>query len=174
MAEGRYIGNPAFRVHTQSGQMANALSGKLISSTRYRVEIDKTRAPHAVDVIRGTKVMLPRDVVWSTAQGKSTKKEIMRTIVKFLGKGLRSQAVVRFAPSQDGSGSRRIVIVAMNNKKLDMEKATTMAVAVGGATLHALVRKNITLNDHTLDDLAKMDHPYARRHGKIKIHNRGG
>ena len=39
-----------------------------------------------------------------------------------------------------------------------------------GALLLEQIRKNISLTDHTLEDLAKMDHPYAKRHGSIQIH----
>lgn len=31
--------------------------------------------------------------------------------------------------------------------------------------LDAKIRENITLRDHSLEDLAKMGHPYAKRHG---------
>ena len=48
-----------------------------------------------------------------------------------------------------------------------IEKETLEAMA---AVFEAEVRSNISLRDHTLADLAKMDHPYAKRHASIKLH----
>jgi len=39
-----------------------------------------------------------------------------------------------------------------------------------GKRLLATVKQNMSLTDHSLADLADKDHPYARRHGSIKIH----
>lgn len=46
--------------------------------------------------------------------------------------------------------------------------ATRIANQAMGAVLLDEVRKNVSLKDHTLQDLAGLDHPYARRHGKIR------
>ncbi len=39
-----------------------------------------------------------------------------------------------------------------------------------GAQLKRDVKRNVTRTDYSLDALASMDHPYARRHGSIKVH----
>ena len=45
-----------------------------------------------------------------------------------------------------------------------------LATNIMGGTLLELVKGNVSMRDHTLEDLARMDHPYARRHGSIRIH----
>jgi hypothetical protein len=52
--------------------------------------------------------------------------------------------------------------------------AASAAARDGGSELFAVIQQNMSLKDHTLADLAEMDHPYAKRHGSIKIHNTGG
>jgi hypothetical protein len=45
--------------------------------------------------------------------------------------------------------------------------------SVGDAISRVLfdaVRANVSATDHTLADLRRLDHPYARRHGSIQIH----
>ena len=45
--------------------------------------------------------------------------------------------------------------------------------AVSGAlagVLFAETRENLSATDHSLADLADLDHPYARRHGRIQVH----
>jgi len=171
MGKGKYIGNPSFRVHTQTGAMLGATSGKLVSSNpaTYRVKIDTGVAPHAIHVIQGTKVMLGRDVMWSTATAKGTQKELMKTAVALLGKGLRAQASVRFDP--DPEASVRMTILAINNASLNMHAVGVVATGVMGGNLLGLIKQNISLKDHTPAGLAKMGHPYADRHGTIRIHS---
>jgi hypothetical protein len=97
------IGNPANRVHTQSGRMLGALrSGSTANGLGYRVEIDTGAAPHAVFVIRGTKVMLPRDVLWDTATAPDVRRRMMREVVRVFGKGFRTQGSVRFGAGGTG------------------------------------------------------------------------
>lgn len=95
----RSLVNPEFRVHTQGGSLKNALrSGRGPSGTNshsWRVRLDPGRAPHAAHVVLGTRVMLPRDVLWSTADAPEVKKQMMKAIVKKLGKVLRTGAVLR-------------------------------------------------------------------------------
>lgn len=43
-------------------------------------------------------------------------------------------------------------------------------VAKQGQALLRTVQSNMSLTDHSLQDLAKLDHPYAQRHGSIQIH----
>lgn len=88
-----------WQVHTQSGRALNALQGRPITVNgqhEYEVTFDYGLARHMEHVILGTKVMLPRDVLWKTAQDPSTQTEMMRRIVAVLGKRLRSQLGVRF------------------------------------------------------------------------------
>lgn len=49
--------------------------------------------------------------------------------------------------------------------KIEIETLKAMA-----AVFEAEVRANISLRDHTLADLRRLDHPYAKRHASIKLH----
>lgn len=92
-----------WQVHRQSGRMINALQGRPVTvggQHGYEVTFDYNAAPHARYVIQGTRVMLPRDVLWKTAHDEPTKVAMMRRVVKVLGKQLRTQLGVRF-----GSGT---------------------------------------------------------------------
>jgi hypothetical protein len=171
MPAAKYIGNPAFRVHTQQGTLLRALRGKMVSTSpaTFRVSLDAGIAPHAPYVVQGTRVMLGRDVIWSSMAAKGTQVAYFKAAVRVLGKGLRSQAAVRFA--KDAQGSYRITILSMNNTEVSMHRAAVLATGAMGATALGIVAHNISLTDHTLQDLARMGHPYARRHGSIRIHN---
>jgi len=46
---------------------------------------------------------------------------------------------------------------------------TTMSKLAKG--LHKVVKRNISWHDHSLADLAALDHPYAKRHGDIYLHH---
>jgi len=48
--------------------------------------------------------------------------------------------------------------------------AEKLMVERAGQILHEEVKATISATDHSLADLAKLDHPYARRHGSIRIH----
>lgn len=90
--------NP-WQVHRQSGQMVSALKAGLITqgnAVGYEVTFDYSAAPHAAMVITGTKVMLPRDVLYQTAIDSVTQKEMMQRIVKVLGQKLRTKLGLRF------------------------------------------------------------------------------
>ena len=39
-----------------------------------------------------------------------------------------------------------------------------------GKNLLATIKQNMSLTDHSLQDLADLDHPYAKRHSGIQIH----
>lgn len=91
------LNNPSNRVHVQSGTLLGALkAGPTTGGLGYRIEFDTGRAPHAAYVIQGTKVMLPRDVLWDTATAPDVQRRMMRAIVTVLGKELRTQGAVRF------------------------------------------------------------------------------
>lgn len=163
-----YIGNPAFKVHEQSGSMRRALKSEYSASKRkYKIWFDKGIAPHAKDVILGTKVMLPRDVMWSTATAPGTKELMMRSMISVLGKTLRSQAVVRIAKTQ--SESKKLVVLAMKNTSLDMNKATELAQKKAGDHLTNKIDENISMRNYTQADLDALGNPYAKRHGSIRI-----
>jgi hypothetical protein len=70
-------------------------------------------------------------------------------------------------------GSLRTTILAMDNLAVTEKKAARKAANSAGKVLLAAVKQNISLRDHSLKDLKKLDHPYARRHGAIRIHHRG-
>lgn len=63
-----------------------------------------------------------------------------------------------------------ITLIALQKSTITVQDALPYAVAAGGKAYAAQVRKAITRRDHTLAQLAAMDHPYARRHGRILIH----
>ena len=66
----------------------------------------------------------------------------------------------------------------------DFHKATERSIEKAGKFFMGQLRNNVSLTDHSLDDLRKLDHPYARRHSSIRrppghrykwqIHSRGG
>jgi hypothetical protein len=49
--------------------------------------------------------------------------------------------------------------------EIEKEVLTAMAEVLEGA-----IRSNISLRDHTIQDLQALDYPYAKRHGSIKLH----
>ena len=58
-------------------------------------------------------------------------------------------------------------------------RKTARSVAIraankGAESLHASVRQNISLTDHSPRDLVKLDHPYAARHAQIVPIHTGG
>ena len=96
--------HPSYRVHTQSEAMMRSLKSKLIPSgndLRFRVWLDTGIAPHARYVVgaQPSSIMMPRDVLWDTARAPFVVKKMMKKIVVTLGKGLRSQASLRFGRS---------------------------------------------------------------------------
>jgi hypothetical protein len=97
--------HPEFRVHSQSGSLVNALKGSPGFGASYKVEIDSGIAPHAPFVIVGTRVMLGRDVLWSTAESQETQRAMMKRIVRKLGKIMRTGAALRFQPGKAPRGS---------------------------------------------------------------------
>lgn len=100
------LGHPGWWVHNQTGRLLNAIRGRTIGSSGYMVFADTALAPHAAQVIQGSRVMFPRDFIWITANNRKVRREMMRSAVRILGKVLRTKAHVRIAPT------------AMNNEKL--------------------------------------------------------
>lgn len=112
-SRGPIISPPEHQVHIQSRELFRALKGETTTmggakGYGYRVSVDPAKAPQALYVIQGTKKMLPRDVLWSTANARGTRRMIMASIVKVLGEGLRAQAVVRFSTLQRSSTSEEV------------------------------------------------------------------
>lgn len=97
-----------WQVHTQSGKMVNALMGRPLSlggTNVFDVTFNYAAAPHARAVIMGTRVMLPRDVLWKTALDPITQKAMMKGAIKTLGKQLKSKLGVRFKSTTPGGTS---------------------------------------------------------------------
>lgn len=83
-------------------------SGKALAATKWRqatiggvptfeVYFDLGVAPHLKQVTQGTRVMLPRDPLWSVATLPALQKQMMRAVVRELGKTFRTQAGIRFS-----------------------------------------------------------------------------
>lgn len=87
-----------YMVHTRSGAFLAAMQGGA-TGTDSKPSFDVhavNSVPWVKYVILGTRVMLPRDIIWNTAHEKETKVLMMRAVVDVLGRGLRTQSVVRF------------------------------------------------------------------------------
>ena len=70
------------------------------------------------------------------------------------------------------AGSLSAAIANLKNLERDVfDKASRAALEAAGRELQAGLLKNVTRTDYSLQDLANMDHPYARRHGSIRIHS---
>lgn len=84
----------------QTGALAKALRVALLPSSRppgeaWVVYFDVDAAPHAVFVVRGTRLMLPRDVLWWTATDPRVQKKMMQAVVRVLGSELRTKSTIR-------------------------------------------------------------------------------
>jgi len=90
-------------VHYQTGQLLRSLRGGMSGPGAYMVFADTGIAPHAAAVIQGNRVMFPRDFIWITASLRPVRVEMMRAMVRVLGREMRTKAHVRFA---DGMGLR--------------------------------------------------------------------
>ena len=84
--------------HNQTDTLYKATKGVLYESPRlmYEVFMDLNEAPHAKWVVGGTKVMLPRDPLWVTANDPNVRKALMMAIIRRLGKEMRTKLGVRF------------------------------------------------------------------------------
>lgn len=61
----------------------------------------------------------------------------------------------------------------MNLRKMrgpQLRKLEDAAAEAIGKVVHPAIQRNITRTDHTLQQLADMDHPYAKRHASITVH----
>lgn len=71
------------------------------------------------------------------------------------------------------AGALRVTILSLHKLGVSEQKAAVAAANAAGKVLETKIRQNMSLTDHSLASLAAMDHPYAKRHGSIRIHQRG-
>lgn len=92
-------------VHTHTGRMASALRGEVKfraggagggSRPFYRLGWWDNVPPHVRWVVEGTRVMLPRDVLWATVSAPHVRPAMLRAFVLVMGAELRTQAGIRF------------------------------------------------------------------------------
>ena len=94
----KYMLDARHLIHTRSGSMLSSLRGGMRSGPKiaYDLDFDLTRAPWIAYVLYGTKKMLPRDPLWATATSPAMIDEMRLSVIRVLGKALKSQATVRF------------------------------------------------------------------------------
>jgi len=68
------------------------------------------------------------------------------------------------------TGSLRFTILSIGNQKITLKAAGAAACDEAGAVLLKAADRAVSRTDHTLPDLAALDHPYARRHGSLTLH----
>lgn len=86
-------------VHERQGRLTRTVSGKVMKGKLhfYRLKFDgRYKLPRFI--VKGTKTMLPRDVITETGNQPETRKRMMKAIIDVLGKDLRAGAVIRFHP----------------------------------------------------------------------------
>jgi hypothetical protein len=91
-------------VHTQTGRMASALQGEVrfraggagASRPYYLLGWWGNVPPHVKWVVEGTRIMLPRDVLWLTASAPHVRPAMLRAFVQVMGSEMRTQAGIRF------------------------------------------------------------------------------
>ncbi len=69
--------------------------------------------------------------------------------------------------------SLNMCLKALDRVSVATDKASLAAVSRGGFELFRVIKRNMSLTDHSLEELREMDHPYATRHGSIQIHRSG-
>lgn len=70
-------------------------------------------------------------------------------------------------------GGVKTMIMAIRNVAVSEMEAANIASIAAGAQLFDAIRSVAMRSDHTLQQLAALDHPYARRHGTIKTRGLG-
>lgn len=71
------------------------------------------------------------------------------------------------------AGSLRFTIHRIGNVRVSLARAAQGSIRAAGEAYRDAVRESISLTDHTLRDLADLDHPYARRHRAIQVQKLG-
>ena len=66
--------------------------------------------------------------------------------------------------------SIRVSVLALGNARISFRQAGRAAIAAAGRVYRVAALQAISSTDHTLADLAKLDHPYAFRHGNLSLH----
>ena len=66
-------------------------------------------------------------------------------------------------------GSFQVVVGNLQTAASDAAVIDTLGAALS-AVLFAEVTTNLSYTEHTPADFRRLDHPYARRHGRIQIH----
>lgn len=67
-------------------------------------------------------------------------------------------------------GSIRATLIKLRHTVGAIPDLADRAAEAMAGELTRLVRSDLSFTDHTLKDLAAKDHPYARRHGRIRLH----
>lgn len=67
-------------------------------------------------------------------------------------------------------GSVRATLIALENTTSNVQEAGRAALENAAQVLLKHARRVLSLTDHALADLRRMDHPYAVRHGRIMVH----
>ncbi len=68
------------------------------------------------------------------------------------------------------TASLQVTLVALRHTTISLARAGEEAVQAAGEVLLREARKAVGHRDHSLTRLAILDHPYARRHGSVRIH----
>lgn len=66
--------------------------------------------------------------------------------------------------------SLRLLIKNVGEAKINIEAAYAVAVKAAGEKWESIAKQSLSETDHSLKDLARLDHPYARRHGVLSLH----
>ena len=88
-----------YLVHKQSGKMSRNITGKMMgsgSSFAYRVGFNYDKADYFKYVVEGTNIMHGRNVVLATALQEDVRVRMMQSVVKVMGKEMRTGAAIRF------------------------------------------------------------------------------
>lgn len=64
----------------------------------------------------------------------------------------------------------RLSILAIGNATVSLRQASAEAISAGGEVYLRALRENLSEDDHSLSDLARLGHPYAARHGGLTLH----
>lgn len=68
------------------------------------------------------------------------------------------------------AGTVAVTVANLRGVHTDVVRAQREVLVAAGGVLHRGIRANLSLRDHSLADLARLGHPYARRHAGIQVH----
>lgn len=93
---GAWVQKP-YMVHERKGRFKKAILGYPSTAKGGGVAFTvEGRGRFAERIILGTRIMLPRDIIWRTGNQKNVQKEMKVAIIKVLGAKLRTQSAIRF------------------------------------------------------------------------------